>query len=193
MEIRSSTTLLAIDPPRIASPAARMTMDDKPSLHQIFEAEETPLLRFAHGLTGVRETAEDLVQEAFLKLHQHWAEVQQPRPWLYRCLRNLAINHLRKRKRETPLDEVGDWEGPAPTADRDLGRLEAVGTLRLLMAELDEKDRQLLELKYREDLKYDQIANRTGMSSGNVGYKLHHLLKGLADSLRRMGVESAEG
>jgi RNA polymerase sigma factor (sigma-70 family) len=193
MEIRSSTTLLAFDPPRVAAPAARIAMDDKPTLHQVFEAEETPLLRFAHGLTGVRETAEDLVQEAFLKLHQHWAEVQQPRPWLYRCLRNLAINHLRKRKRETPLDEIGDWEGPAPTADRDLSRLEAVGTLRLLMAELDEDDRQLLELKYREDLKYDQIANRTGLSSGNVGYKLHHLLKGLADSLRRMGVESAEG
>lgn len=193
MEIRSSTILLAIDPPRIAAPAARIAMDEKPTLHQVFEAEETPLLRFAHGLTGVRETAEDLVQEAFLKLHQHWAEVQQPRPWLYRCLRNLAINHLRKRKRETPLDESRDWEGPAPTADRDLGRLEAVGTLRLLMAELDDDDRQLLELKYREDLKYDQIANRTGLSSGNVGYKLHHLLKGLADSLRRMGVESAEG
>ncbi|WP_367874358.1 hypothetical protein [Luteolibacter sp. Populi] len=38
-----------------------MTTEDKPSLRQIFEAEEGPLLRFAHGLSGRRETAEDLV------------------------------------------------------------------------------------------------------------------------------------
>jgi RNA polymerase sigma factor (sigma-70 family) len=163
------------------------------TLRQIFEIEESALLRYALGLTGVRETAEDLVQDAFLKLQQHWDEVRQPRPWLYRCLKNLALNHLRHRRRETSLEDAHEWESPGRTADGNLGRLEALGTLRMLMAELDEDDRELLELKYREELKYDQIAARTGMSSGNVGYKLHHLLKGLADSLRRMGVESAEG
>jgi len=193
MEARISNTLMPVDPSRIAVVALRPAMEEKPTLRQVFDAEETPLLRFAHGLTGVRETAEDLVQEAFLRLHQHWTEVQQPRPWLYRCLRNLAINHLRQRKRESPLDDQREWEGPSATADHDLGRMEAMGTLRLLVSELDEDDRQLLELKYHGELKYDQIAARTGLSTGNVGYKLHHLLKGLADSLRRLGVESAEG
>lgn len=193
MEIRISNTLMPVEPAEEAVAAPCLPVEEKPTLRQIFEVEETPLLRFAHGLTGVRETAEDLVQEAFLRLHQHWAEVQQPRPWLYRCLRNLAINHLRQRKRESPLDETREWESPTAPADHDLSRMEAVGSLRLLVSELDDEDRQLLELKYREELKYDQIANRTGLSAGNVGYKLHHLLKGLADSLRRMGVESAEG
>ncbi|BCU76184.1 RNA polymerase sigma factor [Luteolibacter sp. LG18] len=193
MEIRISTTLMPVDSADEADAPPCPLSGDKPSFHQIFEAEETPLLRFAHGLTGVRETAEDLVQEAFLRLHQHWADVQQPRAWLYRCLRNLAINHLRQRNRESPLDDDHEWEGPARTADHQLGRMEAVGTLRLLVSELDDGDRQLLKLKYQEELKYDQIAARTGLSAGNVGYKLHHLLKGLADSLRRMGVESAEG
>ncbi|HEY8992014.1 MAG TPA: sigma-70 family RNA polymerase sigma factor [Luteolibacter sp.] len=163
----------------------------EPSLREVFEAEETPLLHYAYGLTGVRETAEDLVQEAFLRLHRHWHEVRQPRPWLYRCVRNLALNHLRRSRRESPLDQF--HEIPSPAADAHLGRLEAMGTLRQLMAELGEDDRRLLELKYREELKYDQIAARTGLSAGNVGYKLHHLLKNLADSLRRLGVESADG
>lgn len=193
MEIRISNTLMPVDSIDEKVEAVSPTMVDRLTLRQIFEAEETPLLRFAHGLTGVRETAEDLVQEAFLRLHKHWGEVQQPRPWLYRCLRNLAINHLRQRKRESPLDDTQEWEGPGRTADHDLARMEAVGSLRLLVSELDDEDRELLELKYHEELKYDQIANRTGLSAGNVGYKLHHLLKGLADSLRRMGVESAEG
>jgi len=104
---------------------------------------------------------------------------------------HLALNHLRRSRRESPLDEV--HEIPSPAADAHLGRLEAMGALRQLMAELGEDDRRLLELKYREELKYDQIAARTGLSAGNVGYKLHHLLKNLADSLRRLGVESADG
>ncbi|HEY8962203.1 MAG TPA: sigma-70 family RNA polymerase sigma factor, partial [Luteolibacter sp.] len=99
----------------------------------------------------------------------------------------------RHHRRETSLDDTHEWESSGGTADGNLSRLEALGTLRMLMAELGDDDRALLELKYRDELKYDQIAARTGMSSGNVGYKLHHLLKGLADSLRRLGVESAEG
>jgi RNA polymerase sigma factor (sigma-70 family) len=180
-------------PPPVESGDGWHGVAEERSLRGIFDAEESALLRYAFGLTGVRETAEDLVQDAFLKLQQHWDEVRQPRPWLYRCLKNLALNHLRHRRRETSLDDTHEWESPGRTADDNLGRLEALGTLRMLMAELPDGDRELLELKYREELKYDQIAERTGMSSGNVGYKLHHLLKGLADSLRRMGVESAEG
>ncbi len=49
------------------------------------------------------------------------------------------------------------------------------------------------DLKYQENLKYDQISQRTGLSVGNVGYKLHHLLKALADNLRRLGIDSPEG
>jgi DNA-directed RNA polymerase specialized sigma24 family protein len=71
--------------------------------------------------------------------------------------------------------------------------METLGTLQLLVAELEPADRQLISLKYHENLRYDQISERTGLSVGNVGYKLHHALKNLADSLRRLGIESAEG
>lgn len=168
-------------------------MEDSASFRQVFEAEESPLLRYAYGLTGQRETAEDLVQDAFLKLHAHWDEVAQPRAWLFRCVRNLALNHLRKHQRETPMDDRKEWQSPQPDAGEELGKLEAIGTLQLLVAELSEDDRALISLKYHEGLKYDQISQRTGLSVGNVGYKLHHALKHLADSLRRLGVESAEG
>jgi len=189
MESRSST----FSPSVVGEPDPVLEMGRFFTLRQVFETEESALLRYAFGLTGVRETAEDLVQDAFLKLQQHWDEVRQPRPWLYRCLKNLALNHHRHHRRETSLDDTHEWESSGGTADGNLSRLEALGTLRMLMAELGDDDRALLELKYRDELKYDQIAARTGMSSGNVGYKLHHLLKGLADSLRRLGVESAEG
>jgi len=168
-------------------------MESKPTLRQVFDAEESPLLRYAHGLVGQRETAEDLVQDAFLKLHAHWEQVTHPRAWLFRCTRNLALSYLREHRREIPMDANHEWEGNTPDPEHALGKLEAIGTLQLLVAELQEDDRTLITLKYQEGLKYDQISQRTGLSVSNVGYKLHHALKHLADSLRRLGVESAEG
>ena len=191
-------TLAAIAPPGVDAGAIpvmtfREPMEDSQTLRQVFEAEESSLLRFAYGLVGQRETAEDLVQEAFLKLHAHWEDVANPRAWLFRAVRNLALNHLRDHKRETVLDAAKEWESGAPDPERTLGRMEAMGTLRMLISELKEDDQRLIGLKYHEDLKYDQISERTGMSVGNVGYKLHHLLKGLADAMRRLGVEGVEG
>ncbi|HVJ45578.1 MAG TPA: RNA polymerase sigma factor [Luteolibacter sp.] len=171
----------------------RKPMENASALRQVFEKEESALLRFAFGLVGQRETAEDLVQEAFLKLHAHWNEVENPRAWLYRAVRNLALNHIRDHRRETPMIEGNDPACAAPDPERALGRMEAVGTLRMLLSELREEDQRLIGLKYHEGLKYGQISERTGLSVGNVGYKLHHVLKHLGDALRRLGVEGAEG
>ena len=63
----------------------------------------------------------------------------------------------------------------------------------LRQAELPEEDRDLIRLKYHDDLKYQEISQRTGMNAGTVGYKLHHLLNGLADALRNAGIEGSRG
>ncbi len=172
---------------------SRKPMEEKPTLRQVFEAEESSLLRYAHGLLGQRETAEDIVQDAFVKLQAHWDEVANPRAWLFRCTRNLALSYIRDHKRETPIADGQEFQANTHDPRQSLVKLEALGTLQLLVAELNEDDRKLISLKYHHGLKYDQISQRTGLSVGNVGYKLHHALKHLADSLRRLGVESAEG
>jgi RNA polymerase sigma-70 factor (ECF subfamily) len=163
------------------------------SLRELFNAEESALLRYAYGIVGQRETAEDLVQEAFLRLHEHWSEVTSPKAWIYRSIRNLALNYLRDHRRETPMDDKAEWQSETPQADEELGKMEAVGALRMLMAEMQEQDQQLIAMKYKRQLSYEDISKQTGLSVSNVGYKLHHLLKGLADSLRRLGVDSVEG
>jgi len=190
MDLAAAPAVLEAPPEPLPS-APMTTAEDKPSLRELFEAEEGALLRFAHGLTGRREIAEDLVQEAFLRLHAHWEEVTHPKAWLYRSIRNLALNHLRDHKRESS-DEAPDAADDARGPDGHLARLEAAGAVRLLLAELKDEDRQLIQLKYHQNLKYEQISQETGLSVGNVGYKLHHLLKGLGDSLRRLGIDGSE-
>lgn len=181
-------------PPGPAPVAALRAMSEPAplTLAALFESEESGLLRYALGLVGRRPVAEELVQEVFLRLHQAWDEVENPRAWLYRSLRNLALNHLRDHPLETELtEETGSADArPAP---EQLGRDEAIGTVRLLLAELPEADRRLIRLKYHDDLKYQDISRHTGLSVGNVGYRLHHLLKTLADELRRVGIEGSRG
>ena len=162
------------------------------TLIALFESEESPLLAFAMGLVRRRPVAEELVQDAFLKLHEVWGQVENPRGWLYRSVRNLALNHLRDHRRETVLDgteDVAAEGGP----DEELGRMEAIGMVRLLLAGMPPEDQDLIRMKYHEDLKYVEISRRTGLGVGNVGYKLHHLLRGLADALRHAGIEGSRG
>lgn len=170
-----------------SSPLNRETQ----SLAALFESEESGLLRFAIGLVGRRTVAEELVQETFLRLHKIWEQVENPRGWLYRSLRNLALNHLRDHSRETELDEATQ-PAEADLPSEMLGQMEAVGMVKLLLAEMTDEDRKLIRLKYNENLKYQDISKRTGISVGNVGYRLHHLLKGLADALRRAGIEGSK-
>ena len=54
-------------------------------------------------------------------------------------------------------------------------------------------DQELVRLKYLEGKSYAEIAKQVGISVGNVGYKLHHLLAGMAEELKKLGVESSRG
>jgi len=185
-----------VPPPQIGSPPAAFrpmaVKSGSVSLAALFESEESGLLRFAISLVGRRPVAEELVQEAFLRLHRVWNDVENPKAWLYRSLHNLALNHLRDRPVEAELDEkaIPGTEGiPAEALERN----EAVGMIRLFLAEMPPEDRNLIQLKYHDGLRYREISRRTGLSVGNVGYRLHHVLKGLADSLRNAGIEGSQG
>lgn len=165
----------------------------KVTLSWLFETEESALLRYAFSLVGRRAVAEEVVQEVFLQLHHHWDSVENPRAWLYRSVRNRSYNHIRDHKREVLSEDKAEHEQDeaSETPDETLGRMEAAGYLRNLMAELEDADRELVQLKYFEGLKYREISERTGLSVGNVGYRLHHILKQLADKLRQIGIEGS--
>ena len=171
------------------------------SLESLFLALESPLLQYAMRLVRIQETAEDVVQEAFLRLQAVGAEVREPRRWLFRTVHNLALNHLRTGTRWVPLvveggggGDVGDpprpvdVADPAPLPDEMLTRLEGVGLVRLGLERLDARSRRVVELKFRENLSYQQIAESTGLTTGHVGYLLHHALRQLADELARSGL-----
>jgi RNA polymerase sigma factor (sigma-70 family) len=163
-----------------------------PTLRTLFDNEESNLLRFAYSLTGRRAVAEEIVQEVFLQLHAKWTEVNEPRAWLFRSVRNRAFHYQRKSRRETlgtDQDSMQITDSLNETPDEMMARMETVAELRQLVSQLPEKDRRLVQLKYFEDLKYRDISQRTGLTISNVGYRLHQILKKLATGLLPAGVE----
>ena len=166
------------------------------SIEELFEALESPLLAYAHRLLGDAGAAEDMVQEAFMKLQAQFEEVEQPRRWLYRTVHNQALNHLRQAGKVVPLLPPGGEEGaasadcpdPQPLPDEQIARWEAIGLARLSIESLDERSRELVRLKFNEELSYKEISARTGLKVGHVGYLLHHALKSIGEELARNGV-----
>ena len=166
------------------------------TIEELFAALESLLLSYALRLTGDAAVAEDTVQEAFMKLHAQFDEVREPRPWLYRTVHNLALNHRRQAGRTVSLNLPGDDGGPAtndtadpqPLPDEQIARWEGIGLVRLSLETLDDRSRELIRLKFNEELSYKEISTRTGLNIGHVGYLLHHALKAIADELARNGV-----
>jgi RNA polymerase sigma-70 factor (ECF subfamily) len=165
------------------------------TIEELFAALESPLLSYALRLVGERSLAEDIVQEAFMRLHRQFAEVREPRRWLYRTTHNLALNQRRAANKIVPLDPNPDDAGassepadPQPFPDEQIARWEGIGLVRLSLESLDERSRQLIQLKFHENLSYKEISSRMGLTVGHVGYLLHHAIKAVADELARNGM-----
>lgn len=179
----------------VAQPASTGSPGSE-TITELFETLESPLLAYALRFVSETDMAQDLVQEAFLRLHAQFEQVRTPRSWLYRTVHNLALNHQRDRRRIVPLDpepaegtaSPGEAPDPQPLPDEQIARWEGVGLVRLGLQNLDARSRQLLTLKFQEELSYQQISARTGLTVGHVGYLLHHSLKALAVELAKAGL-----
>lgn len=175
---------------------ARAEPPEGKTIEELFAALESSLLGYARRLVGESGVAEDLVQEAFMKLHAQFDQVRDPRRWLYRTVHNQALNHRRRAGKIVAFDASPeqatptsvDTADPQPLPDEQIARWEGIGLVRLSLKRLDERSRELIRLKFIENLSYKQISERSGLKVGHVGYLLHHALKAIADELAKSGM-----
>jgi RNA polymerase sigma factor (sigma-70 family) len=153
------------------------------SLNEVVQRFERPLLQFATRITGDPERARDVVQETFIKYQRNGSAPDQSASatWLFTVCRNGALNVCRKEKRMIYLDEelVESRPSEQPMPFERLERKEAAGFLLQIVATLPPRQQEVLQLKFQNDLSYQQIAEITRTTANNVGVLIHTALKTL--------------
>lgn len=154
---------------------------------------EKPLLRYAMRFLRDQDAAQDVVQNAFIRLLGGWKDEWVPSPqlssWLYRVAHNCAIDYIRKETRRKRLHEQQSQDLPS-TVDPNRGAEFRISDEAELAAEalsrLSSRDQQLVILKIYEEKSYKEISEISGLSVTNVGYILHHAMKKLAAELKQL-------
>ncbi len=140
------------------------------------------------------ETAQDLVQEAFLRLWKALAageSILNPRAWLRRVAQNLAEDHARSafRRNGTQTPQfLNGLRSPGPTPAERLEREEAFARIRQVLAQLSEADRELLTLRYALDYSTPQIAAALDIHPAAVHMRLSRARQRVAERLDFHGV-----
>jgi RNA polymerase sigma-70 factor (sigma-E family) len=139
------------------------TWQAPPSFEEYVRVRHVALLRFAHALTGDREGAADLVQDALERAGMHWERIRRqedPEGYLRRIIVNRHLSRWRSLRRERLVAEPPERAyADAEPRDQILWRL--LGTL-------PRQQRAVLVLRYYEDLSELQIAATLGCSVGAV-------------------------
>src|SRR6266436_10406901 len=150
---------------------------------EIVHRFEIPLLQYARRITGDREQARDVVQETFVKFQRNGAlrREDEPATWLFTVCRNAALNVCRKERRMMYVDEevIEARESEQPMPFDQLEQREATGFLLQIVGTLPPRQQEVIQLKFQNDLSYQQTAEVMQTTANNVGVLLHTALRTL--------------
>ncbi len=151
---------------------------------------EAALLRYAARVLNDPDGAQDVVQDSFIRLLHRWKGEMAPdgrmTNWLYRVAHNCAVDHVRKIARRSLLHRRAAAEQDqivAPDRGAEFAVSDQAARAAVALQTLDLRERQLVILKVYEEKSYKEISAITGLSTGNVGYILHHAMRKLARAL----------
>jgi RNA polymerase sigma factor (sigma-70 family) len=144
-----------------------------PTLESLFRAQRLPMVRLAHLITGSNAVAEEVVQEAFIRLQKNWHRADNPAAYLRTIVINLCKTQLRRRDRERRFDQPAQRATVQPEID------ETWATV----CRLPFRQRAALALRFYEDLEEAEIARILGCRPGTVKSTIH---RGLARLRKEM-------
>lgn len=151
---------------------ARCGRGEKAALRVIYESECPAMIGVALRIVKRRELAEEVVQEAYVKIwrnaHRYDPELGPPKAWLYAIVRNQALNVLRDGRREDLVDEVPEDLGSAVEAYQAIERLPDASALRRCLEGLEPRRRASLVMAYVDGFSHGEIAGRLAVPLGTA-------------------------
>jgi RNA polymerase sigma-70 factor (ECF subfamily) len=186
----------------VATDQGSSSSDDPLDVEAAFVEHEAKLLRYVgHLLGGITSEAEDVVQDAFLRLHtqvhvkKKGGQIRNVAVWLFRVAHNLAMDTGRKKTRHRKLQPKVAAQSKLLADDEvsidALGQLERAEAGQQAMAQLEalpEAQRSVVVLQVIEGMTVKQIAQVTGTSPSNACYRLRDAMETLSSRLRSEGV-----
>ena len=155
------------------------------------------LLRMTHNTTTASDLTMETFSKAFMQLHRY-APTGTFSSWLFSIGVNTYIDFLRKRRVETvPLGSITrtsegefiEYQSPSgqPNPEEVMIRMQRDATLKEVVASLKEPYRRIIELRYYEDLSYEEIAERLKLPLGTVKVRLLRAKNLLASIMKEKG------
>jgi RNA polymerase sigma-70 factor (ECF subfamily) len=182
---------------------ARIRNGDDSGFEVLVKEHTSKIVGLAWRLVGNREEAEDLAQEAFLRLHRSLPTFRgdsRISTWLYRTTTRLAIDHLRRDRIKRKLFFFRqDNDAPDPVELASDGRRdqrhellaqEAMQTLRKGLKKLSARQQVIFTLRHYEGLSLKEIAEQLGLETGTVKAHLHRAVTQLRQDLAEYREES---
>ncbi|WP_434609966.1 RNA polymerase sigma factor [Pseudomonas sp. D2-30] len=145
--------------------------------HHVFLAQRTPLLRTLERMVNNPSTAEDLLQETYLRVTRALSErtVDHLEPFVFQTARNLALDHLRARRIQSralvddvPLDIVNNVVAPQSSAEDAAHAAQMLERLNVSLQSLSPRQQQIFILSRLHGHSYQDIAQRLGVSLSTV-------------------------
>ena len=178
----------------------RYQRGDGSAFAQLVRRHQSSLYNFAFRQLGISQVAEDVVQDAFVRVVQNAADFKHEArftTWLYTIARNLCIDQMRKRalRRHPSLDEAradSDGEGPTlgeQTADiranveRDASGTEIKQRIAKAVDALPDDQREVFLMRELANLPFKEIAEITGVPENTVKSRMRYALERLQDAL----------
>jgi RNA polymerase sigma-70 factor, ECF subfamily len=151
-------------------------------IEDLYDKYELPLLRYAKSLTSDNETAEDLIQDTFLRAMGNIQTLNelpeyQIKAWLFRVLKNCFIDKLRKNKFEI-VSEFLDYEQQHSFEDD----IESKILIHELLECLPEKSRDIVYKRYWLGMTSTEIADILAINPSTVRYHLHTAINSLKNN-----------
>lgn len=167
------------------------------AFQQLFETYSDKMYRLAAGMLEDEQEAEDVVQEAFLRLFEKIDQFEGRSTvgtWLYRTVHNASIDRLRRRKPGLEIDHpplTGDSPLPMPAVfvdwksvpEAQLNQAEVQRQLEAAAASLPESLRAVFLLRDVEELSTEEVAGILEISNGAVKVRLHRARLQLREQL----------
>ncbi|MHC4713527.1 MAG: RNA polymerase sigma factor [Planctomycetota bacterium] len=153
----------------------RLQAGDESAFEEIYEHYCNPVRYYLRRLLDSRESAEDVGQEVWMKVLSGIRKLRQPcafRAWLFRIARNEAFRLLRRR-RDTSLDDESTDAMPSEEADETFTP-EDGARLHAALGNLKTAHREVLVLRFLEEMSYEEIASVVGCPPGTVRSRIYY-------------------